>query len=181
MVGSSLYNAPFYGSTGSIALNAPIVGIEANPNASGYRFVAGRWSLYLWHVWLLRNAGFRSGYHSAYTDARHFNPFGVPRLWRGPAPAGAASSPTQTWICIFRRRFHFGIVAILGAATATATANGFFRAPGESAQVTLVAFDLGPCGTTYGYGALEWLTSGQTFNPNAYFDVCTGQGVGNGF
>ena len=34
------YNAPFFGSTGSIHLNKPIVGMEASPNGQGYRFVA---------------------------------------------------------------------------------------------------------------------------------------------
>ena len=34
------YNAPFYGSTGSIVLNAPIVGMEATASGSGYRFIA---------------------------------------------------------------------------------------------------------------------------------------------
>ena len=34
------FNAPFLGSTGAIALNKPIVGMEAAPDGSGYRFVA---------------------------------------------------------------------------------------------------------------------------------------------
>jgi hypothetical protein len=34
------FNAPFYGSTGSLHLNKPIVGMEAAPDGSGYRFVA---------------------------------------------------------------------------------------------------------------------------------------------
>jgi hypothetical protein len=34
------FNAPFYGSTGSIRLNAPITGMEASENGAGYRFVA---------------------------------------------------------------------------------------------------------------------------------------------
>ncbi len=33
------YNATFFGSTGSMALNAPIVGIEATASGHGYRFV----------------------------------------------------------------------------------------------------------------------------------------------
>jgi hypothetical protein len=32
--------APFDGSTGNIALNKPIVGMEASPNGGGYRLVA---------------------------------------------------------------------------------------------------------------------------------------------
>jgi hypothetical protein len=34
------FNAPFNGSTGGTHLNAPIVGMEATRNSSGYRFVA---------------------------------------------------------------------------------------------------------------------------------------------
>jgi hypothetical protein len=34
------FNAPFDGSTGNIRLNAPIVGMEAKRDGSGYRFVA---------------------------------------------------------------------------------------------------------------------------------------------
>ena len=34
------FDAPFYGSTGSIHLNQPIVGMEATANGQGYRFVA---------------------------------------------------------------------------------------------------------------------------------------------
>ncbi|HWE57212.1 MAG TPA: fibronectin type III domain-containing protein [Acidimicrobiales bacterium] len=34
------FDAPFYGSTGSIRLTAPAIGIEATPDGRGYRFVA---------------------------------------------------------------------------------------------------------------------------------------------
>jgi hypothetical protein len=34
------FDAPFYGSTGSLRLNAPIAGMEATKSGSGYRFVA---------------------------------------------------------------------------------------------------------------------------------------------
>jgi len=34
------FDAPFYGSTGNLHLNAPIVGMEATRDGSGYRFVA---------------------------------------------------------------------------------------------------------------------------------------------
>jgi hypothetical protein len=36
----SFGGAPFYGSTGNIHLNAPIVGMAETSNGSGYRFVA---------------------------------------------------------------------------------------------------------------------------------------------
>ena len=38
----SFGGAPFYGSTGSIRLNAPIVGMAEASNGSGYRFVGRR-------------------------------------------------------------------------------------------------------------------------------------------
>jgi hypothetical protein len=47
--------------------------------------------------------------------------------------------------------------------------------------VTLIEFDLGTCGATYGYQALERLSSSQSFDPSSYFDTCTGKGVGRGF
>ena len=34
------FDAPFYGSTGSLHLNKPIVGMAATDDARGYRFVA---------------------------------------------------------------------------------------------------------------------------------------------
>jgi hypothetical protein len=34
------YHAPFYGSTGAMRLNAPIVGMQTTRDGSGYRFVA---------------------------------------------------------------------------------------------------------------------------------------------
>jgi hypothetical protein len=34
------FNAPYFGSTGNIRLEQPIVGIAAAPNGGGYRFVA---------------------------------------------------------------------------------------------------------------------------------------------
>jgi hypothetical protein len=65
-----------------------------------------------------------------------------------------------------------------GSARSTATAKGFFESPGESSEVTLTAFDVGTCGHTHGYQALEWTA---TFDPTSYFDTCTGRGVGAGW
>lgn len=69
-----------------------------------------------------------------------------------------------------------------GSAQATAPGtNANFVSPGESGTVTLIAFDLGQCGSTYGYQALEWLTGSQSFDPSSYYDTCDGKGVGQGF
>ena len=67
-----------------------------------------------------------------------------------------------------------------GTPTASASVTAYFTGPGETDQVTLTAFDLGPCGSTYGYRALEWTSSGQAFRPSDYFDTCTGRHVGQG-
>jgi hypothetical protein len=53
------------------------------------------------------------------------------------------------------------------------TTHAYFVSPGESGTVTLYAFDLGTCGTTYGYRALEWVGNGSTFDPSMYYDTCT--------
>ncbi len=69
-----------------------------------------------------------------------------------------------------------------GSAQATAPGTqAFFVVAGESERVTLVAFDLGKCGNTYVYRALEWPSSSQSFDPSIYFDTCSGKGVGRGF
>jgi hypothetical protein len=69
-----------------------------------------------------------------------------------------------------------------GSAQARApSTNANFVSPGESGTVTLIAFDLGQCGGTYGYQALEWLTGSQSFDPSNYYDTCDGKGVGQGF
>lgn len=49
-----------------------------------------------------------------------------------------------------------------------------------TAGASVTAFDLGPCGSSYGYRALEWTSSGQAFRPSDYFDTCTGRYVGQG-
>jgi hypothetical protein len=69
-----------------------------------------------------------------------------------------------------------------GSAQARAPAtNANFLGPGEGETVTLVAFDLGRCGSAYGYQALEWLTTSQSFDPSHYYDTCDGRRVGQGF
>ena len=52
---------------------------------------------------------------------------------------------------------------------------------GLAAQsVTIVAFDLGTCGGTLMYQAVEWFfpQHGQAFQANHYENVCTGTYVG---
>jgi hypothetical protein len=66
------------------------------------------------------------------------------------------------------------------AQTRAPATNANFVSPGEMGTVTLIAFDLGRCGGTYGYQALEWLTASQSFDPSNY-DTCDGRGVGQGF
>lgn len=48
---------------------------------------------------------------------------------------------------------------------------------GTSKQVTVVAFDLGYCGSTYAYQAVTWYfpEEGQSFNPDNYINACTDQ------
>lgn len=68
-----------------------------------------------------------------------------------------------------------------GSAQARApSTNANFISPGETGTVTLIAFNLGRCGSTYGYQALEWLTASQRFDPSKYYDACDGREVGQG-
>lgn len=68
----------------------------------------------------------------------------------------------------------------MSQAKAPGTQALFAGAP-NSTTLMLVAFDLGRCGSTFGYTALEWLAEGQIFEPWSYFDTCTGRGVGPGW
>lgn len=54
------------------------------------------------------------------------------------------------------------------------------RAGMESARV--VAFDLGKCGSSLSYRAIEWYfpQHRQTFDPRNYINICTGRYVING-
>ena len=69
-----------------------------------------------------------------------------------------------------------------GSSRATALgADAFYIGAGESSTVTLYAFDLGTCGTTYGYRAMEWVATHPTLDSTSYYNTCTGRGVGAGF
>lgn len=73
-----------------------------------------------------------------------------------------------------------------GGSTATGTGTSDYVGPnqtvagGTQEKVTIVAFDLGTCGGTLMYQAVEWYfpQHGQNFNPSQYEDICTGSYVG---
>jgi hypothetical protein len=104
----------------------------------------------------------------------HGSGFGSVRpaeIFNGGDPTGLVTKITwQSW----------------GGATATGTgtttyvpANGPV-ADGRPETATVVAFNLGNCGGTYMYQAVEWYfpQHGQSFNPAQYENVCTGSFVG---
>jgi hypothetical protein len=73
-----------------------------------------------------------------------------------------------------------------GGSTAIGTGTSDYVGPnqtvagGTQEKVTIVAFDLGICGGTLMYQAVEWYfpQHGQKFNPSQYEDICTGSYVG---
>jgi len=74
-----------------------------------------------------------------------------------------------------------------GGPQATGIGTGWYVGPNQSVAqgshepATVVAFNLGNCGSTYGYQAVAWYFPqyGETFNPsNGYYNTCTGEGVG---
>lgn len=75
-----------------------------------------------------------------------------------------------------------------GGAHAIGTGNSTYVGPnqltyqGQVEQATVVAFDLGTCDGTYVYQAVEWYfpQHGGQFNPDQYFNACTGQAAGSG-
>lgn len=78
----------------------------------------------------------------------------------------------------------FGQIHWRGWGSGQATAPGtiaYFVAAGEAQTVTLVAFDLGKCGSAFSYRALTWPPHPQDVNYSVYYDTCTGRGVGAGF
>lgn len=75
-----------------------------------------------------------------------------------------------------------------GAATAVATGTAFYVAPdapdlahGVSRTATVQAFNLGMCHGKLMYQAVEWyfLSEGGKFDPNDYWNICTGERVGS--
>jgi hypothetical protein len=73
-----------------------------------------------------------------------------------------------------------------GGASAKGTGLAEYVAPDQSVaqgteeKATVVAFDLGTCNGKKAYRAVEWYFPGrgQHFDPNRYFDACTGQDHG---
>jgi len=73
-----------------------------------------------------------------------------------------------------------------GGSTAIGTGTSDYVGPnqtvagGTQEKVRIVAFDLGTCGGTLMYQAVEWYfpQHGQNFNPSQYEDICTGSYVG---
>lgn len=77
-----------------------------------------------------------------------------------------------------------------GEATATGHGSGVYVPYGdgpavgvgsesEDAPATVVAFNLGWCGSKFMYRAVEWFfpTKGESFDPNTYIDICKGDYV----
>ncbi|WP_076480502.1 hypothetical protein [Williamsia sterculiae] len=75
-----------------------------------------------------------------------------------------------------------------GGSQATGTGTGSYEAPGQSVadstqqQATIVAFNLGTCDGQLMYQAIEWYypQHGETFHPDRYINICTGDYVGQG-
>lgn len=74
-----------------------------------------------------------------------------------------------------------------GGPQATGIGTGWYVEPnqivaqGTHEAATVVAFNLGNCGSTYGYQAVIWYFPqyGETFSPSdGYYNTCTGEGVG---
>ncbi len=72
-----------------------------------------------------------------------------------------------------------------GSSQAMGLGTGWYVAPnqdtaqGRYQPVTVVAFNLGNCGSTYGYQAVTWYfpQHGEMFNSNRYYNTCTGADV----
>ena len=89
----------------------------------------------------------------------------------GADPTGSVSGVTwQNW----------GADQAMGQGTAEYQAPGQPAANATQAQATVVAFKLGACFEQNNtYEAIEWYFPeyGQSFDPNSYFDACTGASV----
>ena len=83
------YNAPFLGSTGSIALNKPVVGMASASDGSGYWLVATDGGIFAYGVPFWGSTGsihLNQPVVGMASDGRH--------LATGSSPRTAASSPT---------------------------------------------------------------------------------------
>jgi hypothetical protein len=92
-------------------------------------------------------------------------------VFNGGDPTGDVRNITwTTW----------GSAGALGSGISDYVAPGQTVAGGTEETVTIVAFDLGRCGGTLMYRAVEWYfpQHGEVFDPNQYEDICNGQYVG---
>jgi hypothetical protein len=93
------------------------------------------------------------------------------KIFNGGDPSGMVTEIRwQDW----------GAAKAIGEGKALYVTKYVFNAPMESARV--VAFDLGKCGSSLSYRAIEWYfpQHGQTFDPFNYINICTGHYVING-
>jgi WD40 repeat protein len=93
------------------------------------------------------------------------------KIFNGGDPSGmVAGVHWQDW----------GAAKAIGEGKALYVTTGVAGAPVESTRV--VAFDLGKCGSSISYRAIEWYfpQHGQTFDPRNYINICTGQYIVNG-
>ena len=97
------FDAPFLGSTGSIHLNQPIVGMEGDPNGLGYRFVAADGGIFSYGTASFEGStgglalvapmvamaadDATGGYWMAAADGGIFNYGGAPYLGRANSPS----------------------------------------------------------------------------------------------
>ncbi|HZQ28328.1 MAG TPA: S8 family serine peptidase [Acidimicrobiales bacterium] len=116
----SFGNSQFYGSTGSIRLNQPIVAMAASPRRKGYWFVA------------------KDGGIFNYGDARFFGALGNQKL---PAPiAGMAAMPDGQG---------YFMVGATGIIYAFGSASGFGDASGLRLNAPIVGMTVTPSGNGY--------------------------------
>ncbi|NMO05093.1 hypothetical protein HH308_28115 [Gordonia sp. TBRC 11910] len=66
-----------------------------------------------------------------------------------------------------------------GSGTGIYVPDGGYVAQGKQTPATIVAFNLGQCQGRLMYQAIEWYfpSKGESFNPNSYINICTGDYV----
>jgi hypothetical protein len=107
-------------------------------------------------------------------DFAHGTGFGQARpakVFNGGDPTGLVSG--VTWAS-------WGGATATGTGTSEYVGSGQSVASGREEPATIVAFDLGRCGGTLMYRAVEWYfpQHGQAFSASQYEDICSGSYVG---